>query len=121
MRNRAGAAFGIPVAISRHRATEMEASLGGVGAPSWRDLLGIRGRGACRFRSTHASRDPSSQTAYRNLIGLGIVLLESDQDLSHPKETVNNIGEAEAKELLMVAAASAAHDYVETRRRTSLN
>ncbi len=61
------------------------------------------------------------QDAWLDLIRLGVVLVESGRDLTGMKETIDGLGGTEAKELLLVAAATAAVDNIEKRRRSSLN
>jgi hypothetical protein len=51
--------------------------------------------------------------AYLDLVRLGVILLDSGQDLLSLKETVHRLSEVEAKEILTVAAASAAHDHIQ--------
>lgn len=47
-------------------------------------------------------------SAYLDLVRLGVILLDSGQDVLSLKETVYRLSEAQAKEILTVAAASAA-------------
>lgn len=52
-------------------------------------------------------------SAYLDLVRLGVILLDSGQDPLSLKETVYHLSEAQAKEILTVAAASAAHDHIQ--------
>ena len=52
-------------------------------------------------------------SAYLDLVRLGEILLDSGQDPLSVKETVYHLSEAQAKEILTVAAASAAHDHIQ--------
>ena len=52
-------------------------------------------------------------SAYLDLVRLGVILLDSGQDLHSLKETIHRLSEIEAKEILAVAAASAAHDQIQ--------
>ena len=47
-------------------------------------------------------------SAYLDLVRLGVILLDSGQDVLMLKETVDRLSEAQAKEMLTVAAASGA-------------
>jgi hypothetical protein len=59
--------------------------------------------------------------AWLDLVHLGVVLLDSDQDLLRLKETVDGMTEVQAKELLTTSAALAAQENIELRRRSRLN
>ena len=59
--------------------------------------------------------------AYLDLVRLGVILLDSGQDLLSMKETVHRLSEVEAKEILTVAAACAAHDQTSAARDAWLN
>jgi hypothetical protein len=48
----------------------------------------------------------SYREAYRDLIRIGIVLIEQGRDLTGMKETIDALGEREVKELLLVSAAN---------------
>ena len=54
-------------------------------------------------------------SAYLDLVRLGVILLDSGQDLLSMKETVHRLSEVEAKEMLTVAAAWAAQDQTSRR------
>jgi hypothetical protein len=59
--------------------------------------------------------------AWLDLIRIGVVLLDADLDLAGLKKVVDGLGEVEAKELLTVAAAFAAQEHIELRRRSPSN
>jgi hypothetical protein len=61
------------------------------------------------------------ESAYLDLVRLGVILLDSGQDLLSMKETVHRLSEVEAKEILTVAAAWAAHDQTLDARDAWLN
>lgn len=50
-------------------------------------------------------------SAYLDLVRLGVILLDSGQDVHSLKETVYHLSEGQAKEILTVAAASAAQGH----------
>ena len=66
-------------------------------------------------RQEHLERAIAGEyrSAYLDLVRLGVILLDSGQDLHSLKETVHRLSEVEAKEILTVAAASAAHDHIQ--------
>ena len=62
------------------------------------------------------------QAAWLDLVRIGVVLIESKtRDLSGMKETIDDLPEKETKELLLVAAATAAHANVKMRRAAGSN
>jgi hypothetical protein len=61
------------------------------------------------------------ESAYLDLVRLSVILLDSGQDLLSMKETVHRLSEVEAKEILTVAAAWAAHDQTPDARDAWLN
>ena len=64
---------------------------------------------------------PRYRSAYLDLVGLGVILLDSGQDLRKLKETVDGLTEAEAKEMLTAAAVSGANAHIQMRRDADLN
>ena len=61
------------------------------------------------------------ESAYLDLVRLGVILLDSGQDLLSMKETVHRLSEVEAKEILTVAATWAAHDHTPDAHDAWLN